>query len=375
VVQSLREHRVHCLITPPFGPAGPSASSRYLSASDGQEISCLLDADGELQIVGPSARSAPWGTPVETTEEQLPVLLGRLIRERYRDGAAVGVVGLDANGGNDDDCCSLAFVHTLQESIPAAKLVDCSAMLRDIRARKSQEEVAVVALAVQRAEQVLQAAARALRPGRMEHEAWTDTVSTLEKLGSTPPHRVRWGTAVRPVLGVRPTHQQLHRGFMALTEVEASANGYRVVIPQTFGIQVCDAGLIELYARYPEFWERALLALQPGTTIGEVASACTEIAREIAPAEGRLSKGDASVVLHGCGLGYDLPWVTSAPELDRAKDQPIEIGQVFSFAPTLRAQIARRTYAATWGAVVEITTSGPRRLGTLPPRLWITNGD
>ena len=373
VLGLLARNNLDGLITPPTGPLGPSAATRYLSATDACARSCLLHADGRLFCVGGARNDEAngWGQQIWAATAEIPRRLSELIQQLMGPAPRIGVIGSN-NVGGDDDCLSLAFIRELESGVPGAVWVDCSVAFRSLRADKSSEEVAVIAHAVELAQRGLHQAAVAIRPGVADFGAWTETLVALERGGSEPPHRVLWGASVRPVIGTRPTHLELQRGHVVLVEIEASAAGYRCVLPQTFAVQACDAGLVELYARYPEFWGRALAALQPGATLADVSAACSEAAQQIAPAEGRLTKGEATISLRGCGLGRDEPWVTTAEEIDRARETQLEIGWVFTFAPTLRAQIARRAFAANWGGVVEITATGPRPLGTLAPGLWTT---
>ena len=223
----------------------------------------------------------------------------------------------------------------LRKAFAASQLEDATGMLYDLRARKTEEEVARIRIANEIASFGLAAFASRVLPGvrgvdllaEVEHEV------TVRGTGYHGTRHVRAfaQVATGPVetaAGYRPceisTTRRLEAGDIALLELAVTADGY-----WSDRTRPCVAGepsteMIRLLNVVVRAQEAAIHAIRPGIRAGQVDQAARAIIEDAG-----LGNEFLHVTGHGIGFRYHEPIPIIAPHGEAVLD----VGMVFSVEP------------------------------------------
>jgi Xaa-Pro aminopeptidase len=292
----------------------------------------------------------PPSSYAETALELLSPHLGQRSR--------LGVAGTESADGG------------LRRALRAAELtgevVDVAVALEAFRARRSPEEVALLAASARALDTAFAAMDAAARPDMRAHELWSVGVVVISRETGELPRSSRWASAARPRALARPTHGLLVDGFVATCEFEAAIDGYATRAVHSIGIGRTGSAVADLYAWLGELWLSTVAGIHPGAD-------GSRLQRELQAAAGQLSHtpgvrgATAWFTVRGGGLGADLPrldFSTSQAELAALR---FEAGAVCSLGVWLRVNVDGRQYLLRWEDAIALTADGVQRLGSRVP--------
>lgn len=211
-------------------------------------------------------------------------------------------------------------VEALKERLSGATLVPGYALLKRIRAVKTEEEQRRLTAASRVAEQAVDAAMAAATPGVRESELMEVYEHAVLAAGARPTFtQIAFGE--RGATGyVMKREAPLGKNDIARLDVGCRVEGYHADIARNLCLSEPGARARELHAAMVAGQEASIAALRPGASVADVVKAGIAAVREAGVAD-----YDRHHVGHGLGLDvYDFPVLTSAEEA------PIEAGMVVS---------------------------------------------
>jgi Xaa-Pro dipeptidase len=250
---------------------------------------------------------------------------------------------------------TLAGRRRLEERLQAKAVIDASPVLRDLRLRKTPDEIALLQEAARITDQVTGIVLARARAGMSEMEIGRvidDAIlsagaqlsfSSLVQVGaaSADPHH-------------RPTTARLQRGDLLLLDFGAAVGGYCADTTRTVSCGIPSAEQQRIFDLVLQAHDEAIAAVRPGVTTGDIDEAARRVIR---------NAGHAEHFFHrvGHGLGLDEH---EAPSMDPGSTLVVEPGMVFTIEPGV--------YIPGWGGVrIEddlVVTEGGRRLLTRAAR-------
>jgi Xaa-Pro aminopeptidase len=376
----MEEKNLDCIVVPRDTWASAQADARYITQCGAGDtgVACVFPLEGDVTAVladaGGWRHAQNWVTDVrEGRAGYVQPLVDRLREVRLRHGR-VGVVGLEANGAPSAGTAPWGLVRALRDAVPTARWVDFTLPLQAIRAVKSEVEIALLARGAKLVDRVCDRIVEVARPGARDYEVWAAAVGEACRGGSELPLAIRWGSGLRPGVFPLSSHGELQRGSIGVADVEAVYVGYRARGIEVVAIEECDPIIKDLYGLEAEYWQCCLETVRVGRALGEVARECRDLASRLTRAPGRYEHLEGQLALEGQGLGSDMPVLTHTHGGEAALAAPLAAGWAFLFRPSLRLEIDRRVYEASWGDVVVLEAQGPRRLGRRTPGLRLGAG-
>lgn len=219
------------------------------------------------------------------------------------------IEGLKQNGleratiGIDERGVTREFIESLAVELPQATFRPADAVLRHLRAVKTEEEVERLRAAVQLTERAIKAAMDIAREGISEAEMIRRFESTISSGGARPLFTfIYFGR--RGALGQLPGGGGiLQRGDVIRFDVGCVLNGYNSDIARNFALGEPDVRAVRLYNAMLAGEEAAFEAMRPGVKASEVFTAAVQAVRDAGvPDYQRHHVG------HGVGLEvYDVP--------------------------------------------------------------------
>jgi Xaa-Pro aminopeptidase len=343
----------------------------------------VADADAEAAVISPGPNLyylAGWYGEPEDRHTPLVVVPGREPRfvapEAYVGQVRNGswVENVRPAGANDpevvadavidelpagvrtvlvDDHARFSFVRRLYERLPAGAVGSVGEIVRGMRRRKGDREVAALERAARVADEVSEAI-RALGEdvlGRTEADLATEIRSRLHAEGG---ERVSFDVVVgsgpngaRPEL--RSGDREIRGGEPVVLDFGAFVDRYasdqtRVVV---FGGDPPD-GFEAVHRTVKDALEAGIDAVEPGVTAADVHRATTRVVED---------RGYADGLKHATGHGVGLE-AHEPPAIDEGSDLRLEPGMVFSVEPGV--------YLDEWGVRLEdlvvVTDDGRERL-------------
>ncbi|WP_016697475.1 M24 family metallopeptidase [Actinoalloteichus spitiensis] len=259
------------------------------------------------------------------------------------------------------DSMTAQHVLGLRASAPDAEQVLAGAVIRQIRMRKSPEEIEALAEAGAAIDRVHARMAEWLRPGRSEAEVGADIAAAIVAEGHTAAEFVIVGSGPN---GASPHHELSDRviqpGDVVVVDIGGpTPAGYNSDCTRTYAVgEPADADVREVYAVLERAQRAAVDAVRPGVTAESVDAA----AREVITAAGY---GEFFVHRTGHGIGLD---VHEEPYIVGGNGDVLEPGTTFSVEPGIY-------FPGRWGAriedIVAVTGTGVRRLNTRPRALTV----
>lgn len=246
----------------------------------------------------------------------------------------------------------------LTETYPHARVVDAGAILRELRAIKSEREIEVLRRACGLADAALRAAMEAVRAGATEFELAGEANRAMFSGGAEHP-----AFAISVCAGARsgfkhmaPTGYRVHDGDMVYMDVGARYMGYYSDASRQ---RVCGTPTAE-QRRFMEtqiaIVEDVMAAARPGAVIADLAKIAIARAEEAGYGNYLYFRG------HGIGAA-----VQDLPAFAPGNPARLEQNMVFAFEPMLvRAGFGTACWEDDW----VVTPSGVARLNQCPIRWW-----
>ncbi|MGG6314563.1 M24 family metallopeptidase [Paenibacillus macerans] len=273
-----------------------------------------------------------------------------LLKERL--GGSLGTIGFEK------ERVSVANFEKMQDVLAFSRYLDVGPWLRELRVRKSADEVAKIKHAVNLIEQVLTESLRQVKEGVTENELVAEVEYRIRKLGADGPSfdsMVLSGEKTALPHGV-PGTRAIRRGDLLMFDIGVYADGYASDITRTFGVGELSAELIRIYETVLAANEAAIAAIKPGVTFGSIDRAARSVIEDA---------GYGKYFIHrlGHGLGID---VHEFPSVHGENEVLLTEGNVFTVEPGI--------YVPGVGGVrieddVLVTRSGVEVLTTYPKQL------
>jgi Xaa-Pro aminopeptidase len=336
----------------------PGSDLRYLTgydAHEGERLTCLvLPAEGEPTLIVPTlerpgAEAAP-ATGVRIVDHSDGTDPYPLVRAALP--GLVRAVGLA-------DRMWAEQVLALRAALPDATQRLASAVLCELRIRKSAAEVAALAEAGAAIDAVHARMGEWLRPGRTEVEVGADIAAAIRAAGhvtvdfvivaagpnGASPHH---GTSDRPIRAGEPVVVDIG-GTMP--------SGYRSDCTRTYVVGgPAPAEFTDYYAVLYAAQRAAVAAVRPGITAEAVDAAARDVITDA---------GYGAAFLHRTGHGIGLD-THEEPYVVAGNSRPLEAGMAFSVEPGI--YLAGR-HGARIEDIVVCTTDGGQRLNTTSTEL------
>jgi Xaa-Pro aminopeptidase len=323
---------------------------------------CLVPAAGEPVMVcrrldEPAFRERSWLTDAvffADAEDPVAVVAATLARR----GWAAGRLGVEL----DSHYLPVQRYAALRAALPAATFVDFAGVLRELRLRKSPEEIACLRQAAAIADQAMREAIAAAAAGASERVAALAAAGAFLRLGAdtgrTGP--ITAGRRSGTLHGTLGDHR-LAPGDLLHMELAPSVHGYsaRLMRPTVIGAPGPEQA--ETAARLIEIQDEQIAAMHPGALARDVDRICRE---------GVLKAGlrEAYDNFTGYTLGYygaTLPPRTS--DFTRAFLPTAE----WALEPDMVFHMYTGARGMAFSETVLIGAGGPERLTRLERRLFV----
>lgn len=379
----MRRDGIAAIVAPqnPGNSTDWQADARYLSHCGGgadASISVVFPLEGEVTAVATSAAER-WGSAVQnwvSDVREAKRRYGRVMAERLLElglgKERIGICGLGGGTRTPEGTIMQGTFAALKQALPNAEFVDTSDLLQEAREVKSEEEIAALQISVDIVERASEAQARAAQPGVPDYVVWAETMNALFSRGSELSVHFNW--VADPIPGrtlTRPTARTLAAGDVIVAELESSVIGYRAQQIRPVAVNRCDPLLMELSKAHADIYPELLEMMRPGTTVGRLIDKIVELGKRISTRGGPLAGAQASLIVHGRGLGDDRPLLLTTPDAkpdyeatERSMAMGLPENGVYIVKPTIWA--ADKRYNFIWGDTVRITPHGARRMGSAP---------
>ena len=342
----------------------PGTDLRYLIGATGashERLTCLV-----LPAAGHRARAALVAPRLEA-----PGLAGLPLAElgveivTWADGEDPYLLVSDLAGGPRRlavaDSMPAAHVFGVRDALPDVAQTLAGPVIRELRMRKDDAEVAELRAAGVAIDRVHARMAEFLRPGRSEAQVGADIAAAIVAEGHTGAAFVIVGSGPN---GASPHHdlsgRVIERGDVVVVDIGGPLpSGYNSDCTRTYAVgSEPDLAVREAYAVLQDAQERSVAAVRPGVTAEEVDAA----AREPITAAGL---GERFLHRTGHGIGLD---VHEEPYIVNGNGRRLEPGMAFSVEPGVYLDGA-------WGARIEdivvVTDDGRERLNFRPRDLVV----
>ncbi|PAK49787.1 Xaa-Pro peptidase family protein [Paenibacillus sp. 7541] len=248
----------------------------------------------------------------------------------------------------------------LQHHLSVSRYEDAGPVLREMRVRKSPEEVQVIRHAVQLVEEVLQRGLAQTKAGVSEIELVAELEYTMKKLGAEGPSfstMVLSGPNTALPHGV-PGSRKIEPGELVMFDLGVYASGYASDITRTVAVGQPSSEAVRIYETVLAANTAGIQAVKPGASYASIDQAARDV---IANA----GYGPAFVHRLGHGLGMD---VHEYPSVHGQNNDTAQTGAVFTIEPGI--------YVPGVGGVrieddVLVTGTGVEVLTTFPKELTI----
>ena len=239
---------------------------------------------------------ADWEDPVDVIAAEL-----------RRRGWARRRIGLEL----DSNYLTVRRWQALTGAFPAAAFVDFGEVLRELRLRKSAEEIALLRRAAGIADRAMAAAVDAAGEGKNEREAAAAASRTFLELGADSPRVgvITSGRRASSLHGVLGDHR-LERGDLLHMELVPQVHGYSARIMRPTAIGAPSATQRDAARALVELQDRQLAAMKPGAVAADV----DRVVRDgVLAAKLRDRYENAT----GYTLGYYAPWSPRTSDFTR----------------------------------------------------------
>jgi Xaa-Pro aminopeptidase len=316
---------------------------------------CALPLDGDpvmflRSLDEPSFLERSWlrdHVTVADWEDPVEVMARTLIRR----GWAGRRIGLEL----DSNYLTVRRWRAITSALPDATFVDFGDVLRELRLRKSPEEIAYIRQAARIADEAMTAAVAAAGEGRNEREAAAAASAAFLALGADNGRAgvITSGARSGSLHGVLGDHR-LQRGDILHMELVPQVRGYSARIMRPTVIGAPSAEQADAARRLVEIQDRQLAAMKPGAVAGEVDRICRD---GVLAAKLRDRYENAT----GYTLGYYAPWSPRTSDFTRlfipTADWVLEEGMVFHMYVSAAGLSFSETVLVTEGGAERLTQS------------------
>jgi len=284
------------------------------------------------------ARKDSWATEVKWAAAPVREVIATL-RSLTRPGHTIGISGLK-------DLMPLADYESLREPATGCSIVDATALMQSVRAKKSAEELAELRESAEVAKAGFAVLREYARPGMQEFELVGEVERVVRARGAGATLIL---TSQGPYLR-SPSARTLQAGDFQMFSVElCGPSGYWVEVGGMLAI-----GDVEKPAALA--YDACRLAFDAGINAIRAGQKCATVAAILVDAF--KASGHKAGIWGGHGIGLDT---LEQPRLTAADDTVISEGMVFGFHPhVVDAAGVRGAYIAD---TVIVTPDGPVRLG------------
>ncbi|QOT10473.1 aminopeptidase P family protein [Paenibacillus sp. JNUCC32] len=258
----------------------------------------------------------------------------------------------------EKDQLTVSRYEQLRQHVNADRIEDVGLALRDLRIRKSAEEVKIIKNAVRLVEEVLTQSLARVKIGVSELELVAELEYLMKKLGADAPSfatMVLSGPNTALPHGV-PGARRIEAGDLLMFDLGVYAGGYASDITRTFAVGDLKPEAVNIYETVLAANLAGIQAVKPGVTYGSIDQA----ARNVIDGAGY---GHAFVHRLGHGLGMDVHEYPSVHGLNQDILQP---GAVFTIEPGIYLQgvggVRIEDDVIVTGDGVEVLTSFPKEL-------------
>jgi Xaa-Pro aminopeptidase len=304
----------------------PGPDLRYVTGYDAiqlERLTCLvLPATGEPFLVVPrlelaAAQASPAGAlgvemvPWGETDDPFALVAGRLPADLTRVGVA--------------DRMWAVMALRFRAALPRAEQIAAGTVLRELRMRKSQAEVAALREAGAAIDRVHRLVPSLLKAGRTEREVGRDIAEAIVAEGHAVVDFVIVGSGPN---GASPHHELSDRvirpGDPVVVDIGGTMpSGYCSDETRTYAVGEAPADFRAYYSVLQEAQAAARAAVRPGVTPEAVDAA----ARDIIAAAGY---GEQFIHRTGHGIGLETH---EDPYIVAGNTEPLEAGMAFSIEP------------------------------------------
>lgn len=346
--------------------------SRYLSSIGQTMYECFVvfPKAGEVTAIVRSENMAEWFKQVQSWVQDVRDAGGghwsRAAIQRLKElnvaSQRIGVSGLGPGlVRTPEGTMRWVTMENIRRAFPDARFENATEVMQEIRAVKSDEEIAFMERAAGFADLEIEAMVRTARPGVKEYEVIAEMHYAGLKAGAEYPFMMNFGSGQPPTYAhFAATHRVLQKGDWFTNEIESKYAGYMVQTNQPLwvGVERAPDPYPELATLCVECFDMLRPVLKPRNSMLEVVQAY----------EGWGEEHDLHVtqpMLHGRGLGDDRPLLnrTDPATLDSI---PVLAGNAFILKPHVTREVGGQRYSMTLGDTVAVTAQGARRLGRHP---------
>lgn len=366
------------LLTDRIRRAGEVAAEQgvdLLAITPGTDLRYLLDSTAESHerltclLVPAAGHQAPPAIVVPRLEA--PRLPTRRLEElgieivTWSDGEDPHLLVSDLAGAprtvGVSDAMAAAHVLALRDVLPDAVLTLAGRVLRELRIRKDDAEIAQLRAAGAAIDRVHARMTEFLKAGRTENRIAADIAEAIVAEGHEAAAFVVVGSGPN---GASPHHDAGERvveaGDVVVVDIGGPLpSGYHSDCTRTYAVGGAPAGaVLEAYAALQEAQERAVAAVRPGAVAEQVDAAARGVLTDA---------GLGELFLHRTGHGIGLD-VHEAPDIVTGNALVLEEGMAFSIEPGVYVE-------GRWGARIEdivvVTADGVERLDNRPRDLVV----
>ena len=239
---------------------------------------------------------ADWEDPVEV-----------IARELGRRGWGTRRLALEL----DSNYLTVRRWQAITSALPAAAFIDFGEVLRELRLRKSAEEIVYLRQAATIADRAMAAAVGAAGEGKNEREAAAAASRVFLELGADTGRAgvITSGTRASSLHGVLGSHR-LERGDILHMELVPQVHGYSARIMRPTVIGVPSAPQIDAARTLLDIQDRQIAAMKPGAAAADV----DRLGRDGVLAANLRDRYDNAT---GYTLGYYAPWSPRTSDFTR----------------------------------------------------------
>jgi Xaa-Pro aminopeptidase len=315
-------------------------------------------AESSLAVTTPFFQAPKCVTDVEINPNLTMAVTAILERHRARNDR-IGFVGMDV-------ITAMLFAE-LAASNPTVRFVEADDLVMNMRAVKSESELAVLRRGSAFADEVGELARDRIRPGITEQEIGSFIVAEMSKRGVANAFTTCQSGVTRsgePFMFPPVSSRVMEEGDLVHMEINGRLDGYMIDICRSTVVGRGSREAVRLLETVLRMLEKSIAATKPGIMAEELERLANDIA-VVAGYEGKFAfgyGGPGTYLGHGIGLGIDEP-----PVICKGEKTLLRAGMLLTIEPGLyRTPIG--------GARIEdevlVTDDGCEVLTKLARRWW-----
>ena len=255
-------------------------------------------------------------------------------------------------------------VKRIKKTFPAAKIVNATEMMQQIRSIKSAEEIAMLERSTAITEKTIETMKQSAMPGITERALYGTMLATMLSNGGELPTLFLFGTGPG-ISGSSfvPSERVIQAGDRIVNEIEAKYAGYaaQAVAPMVVGKS--EAKFFDMVDISTACFNAILAKMKPGVTFGELFDTYTAAVETAGKGKYQWSHP----MMHARGLGDESPALLGDSDLERFRKISLQESMAFILKPQVRNEETKER--ASIGDTVVVTSKGARRLGQRPLKL------